>query len=91
MISPHSSSRKPQPVHDSTLNLCLAEDTGADMADEQGTKTSFVESQTSGSKVKCGIRARLPLARCLVFLVVEHQTADAVRWANEKIYMNSSL
>lgn len=29
------------------------------MADEQDTKTSFVESKTSGHKVKCGIRVPL--------------------------------
>ena len=53
------SSRKPQPVREWAVNLCLAEDSGADMADERDTKTSFVESKTSGSKVKCGIRAAL--------------------------------
>lgn len=41
------SRRKPQPVREWAMNLCLAEDGGADTAGEPDAKTSFAESKTS--------------------------------------------
>lgn len=54
-------SQKPQAVHEWAVNLCLAGENGADMAHEPDTKTSFVESETSGCSpdVKFGIWAAL--------------------------------
>lgn len=39
------SERKPQPLREWAVNLCLAKDSGADAATERDTKTSFVKSK----------------------------------------------